>query len=369
MGMGFTPRLAQADELPGNPFVPGPCVTQPGTPAGESSQEPSSETATPSHAGASSGSASSSPEQKRDKPRHKPTAEPTPAPSASSSPTAPAKQGGKADRGETAAPSPTAGSGLLGSILGGLQGLLTGGKHDGGAATGGAPSSTPAPTPKPAQTSQEAADPAGTADPGGTTPGPSASGPSASEPAATSKDRSASPGSAPSASGSSSSSSGDKRPYPCPTPTDAAGKLEPAPNLLPDEPWTLKSSLLGLHGLRYHGIVRVRTANGTVKKALKFTATGVDIGDLHQLVDGGDGKTTYHVQAREGSTSTIRNGTVTMYTEKLQGNLFGVVPITFTPRIPPPLTLPETAFTNVTVIQAGQFGGTLTIPGMHLYTT
>ncbi len=55
-----------------------------------------------------------------------------------------------------------------------------------------------------------------------------------------------------------------------------------------------------------------------------------------------------------------------MYTESLSGNLLGAVPITFTPKFPPPLTLPTLFFTDVTVIQAAQFGGDLTVPGMKV---
>ncbi|TVL94216.1 hydrogenase expression protein HypF [Streptomyces sp. SAJ15] len=159
--------------------------------------------------------------------------------------------------------------------------------------------------------------------------------------------------------------------YPCPTYDAEAyenAPTEPTASLLPDEPWTLKTSRLGLHGLAYDGIVEVKTYSGKVKKVLKFTAKGVDIKDLHQLVKGPGGTTT-HVAGREGSTSTIRNGTVTMYTEELSGKLLGIIPVTFSPKAPPPLTLPELFFTEVTVVQAGQFGGDLTIPGMRLYQT
>ncbi|MEU2688465.1 hydrogenase expression protein HypF [Streptomyces hygroscopicus] len=173
---------------------------------------------------------------------------------------------------------------------------------------------------------------------------------------------------------SSSASKGDdggKEAFPCPE-FDAEAyenaETDPTANLLPEDPWILKSTLLTLHGLDYKGIVEVRTQGGRLKKVLKFTASGVDIKDLHQLVVGPAGTTT-HVQAREGSTSTIRNGTVTMYTEELSGNLLGLIPITFSPKSPPPVNIPEVFFTGVTVKQAGQFGGDLTIPGMHLSKT
>ena len=89
-------------------------------------------------------------------------------------------------------------------------------------------------------------------------------------------------------------------------------------------------------------------------------------GGPYQIVEGPDG-TKYHVQAAKGSTSTIRGGKVTMYTEELKGNLFGLIPITFDPEHPPPLNIPEAYFTNVEVKQAGQFGGNLTVPGLHQF--
>ncbi|GGZ32016.1 hypothetical protein GCM10010387_27780 [Streptomyces inusitatus] len=164
---------------------------------------------------------------------------------------------------------------------------------------------------------------------------------------------------------------GAKPRFPCATPDPealAAAKLEPGRPLLPDDPWVLESSLLTLTGLNYHGIVEVRTGGGKIKKALKFTATGVDIRDLHQLVKGPEG-TTIHARARRGSTSTIREATVTMYTEEMKGNLFGLIPVTFTPRTPPPVNLPFAFFTDARVTQAGQFGGTLSVPGLRNHLT
>ncbi|MFF8844484.1 hypothetical protein ACF08N_17490 [Streptomyces sp. NPDC015127] len=164
---------------------------------------------------------------------------------------------------------------------------------------------------------------------------------------------------------------GAKPPFPCPTPDPealAAADLEQGRPLLPDDPWILESSRLTLNGLDYHGIVEVKTYGGKIKKVLKFTATSVDIKDLHQLVVGPNG-TIAHVKAEEGSTSTIRNGEVTMYTEELKGSLFGLIPVTFSPETPPPLNVPFAFFTGVKVTQAGQFGGTLTVPGLHNYFT
>ncbi|MEU6484303.1 hypothetical protein [Streptomyces sp. NPDC046887] len=162
---------------------------------------------------------------------------------------------------------------------------------------------------------------------------------------------------------------GAKPRFPCPTADPealAAAELEPGIPLLPDDPWRLESTKLTLTGLDYHGIVEVKTYSGKIKKVLKFTADYVGIKDLHQLTVHSEGHTG-HVKSTPGETSTIDGGTVTMYTEKLKGNLFGLIPVTFSPETPPPLNVPLAIFTDVEVVQAGQFGGNLTVPGLRNY--
>ncbi|MFG3247198.1 hypothetical protein [Streptomyces sp. NPDC048187] len=155
----------------------------------------------------------------------------------------------------------------------------------------------------------------------------------------------------------------------CPVATDDEGGVDNKVPL-PDDPWYLNASSLLLKGASYKGVVEVKTANGTTKKVLKYViSNGTDIGDLHQTVKDKQAGKTYHVQAAEGSTSTIRDGETVMYTESISGNLLGLIPITFDPENPPPLDIPLIYFTKVTVVQAGQFGGTLHIPGLHQYTT
>ncbi|MBV2353308.1 hypothetical protein KUM39_02845 [Streptomyces sp. J2-1] len=155
----------------------------------------------------------------------------------------------------------------------------------------------------------------------------------------------------------------------CPKATDAEGGID---NKVPlaDDPWYLSASSLTLKGADYKGIVEVRTANGTVKKVLKYVISdGTDIGDLHQTVIDKQAGKTYHVQAGKGTTSTITGGQTVMYTEKISGNLLGLLPVTFSPDSPPPLNLPLIYFTNAKVTQAAQFGGNLHIPGMRQYIT
>ncbi|MFE9763573.1 hypothetical protein ACFYPC_03395 [Streptomyces sp. NPDC005808] len=184
----------------------------------------------------------------------------------------------------------------------------------------------------------------------------------ASKEAADEATSSASPSPSPSASESTDAAD-------CPVSTDAEGDVD-NPVMLPDDPWYLNASSLLLKGADYQGIVQVKTANGTVKKVLKYVISGgTDIGDLHQTVIDKRAGQTYHVQAGKGTTSTIKDGDTVMYTESISGKLFGLIPITFDPEHPPPLNIPLIYFTDVKVVQAGQFGGTLTIPSMHTYQT
>lgn len=244
-----------------------------------------------------------------------------------------------------------------------------------------APSTTPSapagedgaePDPGPEEDTGATDDPAGPPEePAGDATGPAA-GPTrdATEPAGEpSGGATASAGSSPSPSPSPSESAA-MDPDDCPVATDAEGGLEQDLPALPDDPWYLDASSLLLKGADYQGVVQVRTASGSVKEVLKYVISdGTDIGDLHQTVKDTRTGTTHHVQAGAGTTSTIRDGDTVMYTESISGNLLGLVPVEFSPENPPPLNIPLIYFTDVRVVQAGQFGGTLHIPGLHQYMT
>ncbi|MFF3333807.1 hypothetical protein ACFYWX_30380 [Streptomyces sp. NPDC002888] len=323
----------------------------------------------PTATGGSSGEDSSSDSGSDDK------TEPTPSPSASASKEA------ESSGGSATTPSPSAsesGGGLLDTIGDTLEDVFTGGKKD---------TSDASPTPSPSASSTPAT--GGDSGDSGDSKGSEASDPvkettdkvddtvkdtvegatdKASEAAKkaeeAAKDAADAATATPSPSASPSPDADD-----CPAATDAEGGIDNKV-ALPDDPWFLNASSLLLKGADYQGIVKVKTANGTTKEVLKYVISdGTDIGDLHQSVkDPGSGKT-YHVQAGKGTTSTIRDGATVMYTEKISGNLFGLIPVTFSPESPPPLNIPLIYFTNVTVQQAGQFGGTLHVPGLHQYAT
>ncbi|MEU6849203.1 hydrogenase expression protein HypF, partial [Actinacidiphila alni] len=390
MGMGFTPHFAQADEMPkGGPYKPGPCVTQSDTPSPSASKSATDGKAKDDGTSTSKTDQGGKSGQESPKPTTSPGPDPTTSPQApkptetTTAPSTQDKAAAKATPSSTpsATPSPTKSVNPWDPLgLGDLvTGLLGGGKTPTTAPTTQAP--TPAPTTaKPTPSSSPSAsapakgdDPVGTVGKtvkdtvDGVTSGADKAAKDTKDALDAAKDK-ATP--SPTDTAGTKSSDGTQG-YPCPTYDAKAladADVEQGIPLLPDTPWVLKTTKLTLHGLSYHGIVKVKTHSGAVKDVLKFTVSGIDIDNLHQIVDGPHGTKT-NVEAAKGSTSKFTGGTVTLYTESLSGNLLGLIPITFTPKAPPPLTLPELFFTNATVIQAAQFGGNLHVPGMHIYGT
>lgn len=403
MGMGFTPTLAQADSdnatkptsnsLTADEYKE--CVAAleddasasaspsasestdkdeaaeptPSSSSGQDSSGSSDNSSDTSGSSDSAGDSSSSDSGSDD------AAEPTPTPSPS--------KAGEAQSGDsaTASPSPSeSGGNVLEDIGDAIEGIFTGGAKDEEAAS-------PTPTPS-ASASEETS--SGSADSGTSGKDTSESSDPVKETAdkatdavkdtvegATDKASEAAEDTTEAAQEAadeatatpSPSASSTTDPENCPAATDEEGGIDnPVP--LPDDAWFLNASSLLLKGADYQGIVKVKTANGTTKKVLKYVISdGTDIGDLHQTVKDKQSGKTYHVQAAEGSTSTIRNGKTVMYTESISGNLLGLIPVTFDPEHPPPLNIPLIYFTKVKVTQAGQFGGTLHVPGLHNFTT
>lgn len=364
VGMGMAPKLAVADDKE-IPFAPGPCVTRSDEPAETESKSPSptpSTTPSPSTSPTATPSPSVSPSAKA-KPSTSPSAEAKP-PVANEKAAAPAPA-------TTPAPEPTKSTNPLdplgvGDALKNLVDELGRPLKD---ATAKA-TPTPAPTPSGAATTAPTPDPAADAirdaakkagvdvkelseevkktekDPKNETGEDQAKDDEAKDDKSKAEDEDK-------AKDEATKDPDGKQPFPCPTYDAKAladAELEQGVPLLPDEPWYLDSSLLTLYGLDYHGIVEVKTAGGKTKKVLKFTADSLDIKDLYQTV--GKSGNVAHLKSRPGSTSKIRGGTVTMYTESLKGNLFGLIPIEFTPNSPPPLNVPFAFFTNVKVVQA-----------------
>ncbi|MGW3851094.1 hypothetical protein [Streptomyces fagopyri] len=389
MGMGFTPTLAQADDHPSSKSLTvdeyQKCVE-----AVDGSQDGKDASATPTPSASASSSASSTASPGKTEPSSSTGASPDktsssdsgsddkagsePTPSASK----PAQSGGGSatgGEGKTATPSASAdGGGLLGAIGDTITGVLTGG-------SGSTASSTPTPSATPSASASASAT-KGSADKGASGTVKDTAGKvtdtvkkavkdttdtatkAAEDTTKAVKDAADAATSSPSPSASATTDPSD-----CPVATDAEGGVD-NPVLLPDDPWYLNASSLLLKGADYQGVVKVKTASGKVKRVLKYVISdGTDIGDLHQTVNDEQSGKTYHVQAGKGTTSTIRDGKTVMYTESISGNLLGLIPITFDPDNPPPLNIPLIYFTKVKVVQAGQFGGSLTIPGLHQYVS
>ncbi|MFF3261479.1 hypothetical protein ACFYWO_20205 [Streptomyces sp. NPDC002932] len=387
VGMGLTPKLAMADDSADIPYAPGPCVTRSDEPS-ESPSPSASATKSPSPSATASGKATPG---KSDGATPKPSA----TPSASASGDAAADKPGdpatgtakKAAETPSATPSPTKSKNPLDPLGVGdaLKDLFDGPDKE---TPDPSPSATTAsPKPSASTTDEKSSD--------------KSSGKTADKPADkpvkkvtdAAKDTADKTAEAiREAAGKAGKPveeldedvkgldpkkdedipDGAKPSFPCPTADPkalAAADLEQGIPRLPNDPWILESSLLTLSGLDYKGIVEVQKGDGSTKKVLKFTASSIDIKDLHQLTVGPQSGATGHVTSRKGSTSTIRDGTVTMYTEELKGNLFGLIPITFSPETPPPINVPFAFFTKVKVTQAGQFGGTLSVPGLQNFFT
>ncbi|AZQ40706.1 hypothetical protein EJ357_31895 [Streptomyces cyaneochromogenes] len=391
MGMGFTPTLALADD--GAPTTSNSltadeykeCVaalaedadgaSASATPdAGESTDSADENEAKPTPSASpsenssdSSGSSGSSGDSSSSDSGSDDAAEPTPTPSPSKSSEA---QSGDTS---TASPSPSeSGGNLLEDIGDAISGIFTGGDQE---------SASPSPTPSASASASEGATDGSasedsdkdTSDPvkettekvtdtvedtvKDTTDTASEAAEDATEAA---EEATATP---------SPSASATELPEDCEAATEDEGGVDNK-ILVPDDPWYLEASSLTLKGADYQGIVEVKTASGKTKKVLKYVISdGTDIGDLHQLVKDKQSGKTHHVQAAKGSKSTITDGKTVMYTESISGNLLGLIPVTFDPEHPPPLNIPYIYFTKVKVTQAGQFGGTLTVPGLHQYVT
>jgi hypothetical protein len=181
------------------------------------------------------------------------------------------------------------------------------------------------------------------------------------------------------------------------------------------QPFRVRTPLLVLTGLTYHGIAAVPTAEGR-RRVLVFTAWRVDIASLRQtapllapscrsaaepafrrppflglpglrlpLLDMGlpgvgrldplagnpwpGCQGTLESDAAPGSTSTARGGPVLLLTRALSGNLLGLLPVTFTPAMPPPLppglTVPiPLFFTGVTTFDQYLGADHLSVPGL-----
>jgi hypothetical protein len=106
---------------------------------------------------------------------------------------------------------------------------------------------------------------------------------------------------------------------------------------------TLETDRLTMYNSTYDGVSTLATGSGTVR-ALKFSMTKAVNKPFKLTIPEADGHTTL-IESNELTT----DGNVKFYTPSFKGKLFGLIPVTFTPEQPPPLTLPVLWFTDVTI--------------------
>ncbi|MGX6606425.1 DUF6114 domain-containing protein [Micromonosporaceae bacterium Da 78-11] len=123
------------------------------------------------------------------------------------------------------------------------------------------------------------------------------------------------------------------------------GKIAGADDLprVAEKPGLMEVDSLTLYNSTYDGVVDMPTAKGSYK-ALKFSMTKATNKPFTlTMIEAGGGRT------RITSANLVTEGTVKFYTPELKGKLFGLIPVTFTPDSPPPLTLPILRFTDVQI--------------------
>jgi hypothetical protein len=190
------------------------------------------------------------------------------------------------------------------------------------------------PEPEPSTTTEPPAtpDPTGTATPSGE-PSSAAPGPSGKP------DESGSPSTSPSSASPTPSSSD----IPClgPRVFKVAGP-DDVP-MVSTKGSTLETASLTMYNSTYDGVVQLDTAKGKLA-ALKFSMTKA-VNEPFKLTIPEVGGHTTLIESNKLTT----DGNVRFYTPSFKGKLFGVIPVTFTPESPPPLTLPVLWFTDVQI--------------------
>jgi hypothetical protein len=167
-------------------------------------------------------------------------------------------------------------------------------------------------------------------------PSPSTTTPDPSAPAPTSAPASASPSATPSS---------DDIPCLGPRVTGKEASGDDVP-MVSAQPGLLETDKLTLTNSTYDGVAVLQTARGPMS-TLKFSMDTAENQPFSLTLPKQNGLTTLIK-----SDKLITDGNVRFYTPKMQGKLFGLIPVTFTPQQPPPLTLPTLVFTDVTIYLA-----------------
>ncbi|MBU2669394.1 hypothetical protein KOI35_38370 [Actinoplanes bogorensis] len=108
-------------------------------------------------------------------------------------------------------------------------------------------------------------------------------------------------------------------------------------------PGVMEVDSLTMYESTYDGVVDMPTAKGSFP-ALKFSMDKA-VNKPFTLTIAEPGKAQTVIRSNE----LVTDGNVRFYTPEFKGKLFGLIPVTFTPKSPPPLTLPVLWFTDVTI--------------------
>ena len=217
-------------------------------------------------------------------------------------------------------------------IIGGIKGIIDGVGNLLGISDDSSASPSTSPTPS-ESTTTPAADPTTTAPTESTT-----------APAATATATSAATADPTSTTATASPTSSDDV-IPC-LGSRIYGKVAGADDIptVAQKPGVMEVDSLTLYNSTYDGVVDMPTDGGGSYKALKFSMDKAVNKPFKLTIDEKAGNQTV-ITSKELTTT----GTVRFYTTSLKGNLFGLIPVTFTPDRPPPLTLPVLWFTDVTI--------------------
>jgi hypothetical protein len=109
-----------------------------------------------------------------------------------------------------------------------------------------------------------------------------------------------------------------------------------------DHPAHVTTSLLILNGFAFDGVVDLPTTGGGTIRALQFSIARASNADFRLVVERGGER------LEISSDPLIVSGDVKLYTSRFSGSFLGI-PLTFTPDFPPPLTLPDMIFTEVSL--------------------
>jgi len=125
----------------------------------------------------------------------------------------------------------------------------------------------------------------------------------------------------------------------------------------------LTADNMTMTGLSFNGVVAVPTRNGSIR-ALDFTMDDLKINDLVQKAP--FGTNTLTVRSTPGESRM--HGHISLQVTRMSAKLFGLIPVTFTPDSPPPLTLPILYFTDVTSVNVFVRADSLRLPKLNLTT-